>query len=141
MNLTKPEEFLHISYSKVSSDGKTLRPAYLVWDLKKLFPKLVVTEEEALLMTQRELTPGEGLEFVIRGVRDRYLGVDESWKELYTWYRQNEGQKVDRILDAGFSKRNRMRLQEKKQQNYTGRKSSSVLQGWSGSRPVPMRIF
>ena len=84
MNLTKPEEFLHISYSKVSSDGKTLRPAYLVWDLKKLFPKLVVTEEEALLMTQRELTPGEGLEFVIRGVRDRYLGVDESWKELYT---------------------------------------------------------
>ena len=55
MNLTKPEEFLHISYSKVSSDGKTLRPAYLVWDLKKLFPKLVVTEEEALLMTQREL--------------------------------------------------------------------------------------
>ena len=43
MNLTKPEEFLHISYSKVSSDGKTLRPAYLVWDLKKLFPKLVVT--------------------------------------------------------------------------------------------------
>ena len=92
-------------------------------------------------MTQRELTLGEGLEFVIRGVRDRYLGVDESWKELYTWYRQNEGQKVDRILDAGFSKRNRMRLQEKKQQNYTGRKSSSVLQGWSGSRPVPMRIF
>ena len=105
MNLTKPEEFLHISYSKVSSDGKTLRPAYLVWDLKKLFPKLVVTEEEALLMTQRELTPGEGLEFVIRGVRDRYLGVDESWKELYTWYRQNEGQKVDRILDAGFFKK------------------------------------
>ena len=105
MNLTKPEEFLHISYSKVSSDGKTLRPAYLVWDLKKLFPKLVVTEEEALLMTQRELTLGEGLEFVIRGVRDRYLGVDESWKELYTWYRQNEGQKVDRILDAGFFKK------------------------------------
>mgnify|MGYP000231817097 CR=1 FL=1 len=56
-------------------------------------------------MTQRELTPGEGLEFVIRGVRDRYLGVDESWKELYTWYRQNEGQKVDRILDAGFFKK------------------------------------
>ena len=42
---------------------------------------------------------------MIRGVRDRYLGVDESWKELYTWYRQNEGQKVDRILDAGFFKK------------------------------------
>ena len=31
----------------------------LIWDLKKLFPKLVITEEEALRMTQRELTPGE----------------------------------------------------------------------------------
>lgn len=105
MNLTKPEEFLHISYSKVSSDGKTLRPAYLIRDLKKLFPGLAVTEEEALLVTQRELTLGEGLEFVIRGVRDRYLGVDESWKELYTWYRQNEKKKIDRILDAGFFKK------------------------------------
>ncbi len=140
MNLTKPEEFLHISYSKVSSDGKTLRPAYLVWDLKKLFPKLVVTEEEALHDTE-ELTPGEGLEFVIRGVRDRYLGVDESWKELYTWYRQNEG--------AESGQNSGCRIFQKKPDALTGEeaaelyreKSSSVLQGWSGSRPVPMRIF
>ncbi len=33
MNLTKPKEFLYISYSKVSSDGKTLRPAYLIWNI------------------------------------------------------------------------------------------------------------
>ena len=45
MNLTKPEEFLHISYSKVSSDGKTLRPAYLVWDLKNCFRSLLLQKK------------------------------------------------------------------------------------------------
>lgn len=120
MNLTKPEEFLHISYSKVSADGKTLRPAYLIWDLKKLFPQLVITEEEALRMTERELTPGEGLDFVIRGVRDRYLGVDESWKELYTWYHKNERQKVARILDAGFYQKKADTLDEEQARELYG---------------------
>ena len=30
MNLTKPSERLEICYSKVSQDGKSLRPAYLI---------------------------------------------------------------------------------------------------------------
>ena len=79
---------------------------------------------------------------MIRGVRDRYLGVDESWKELYTWYRQNEGQKVDRILDAGFFKKKPDALTgEEASRIIRGEKCSSVLQGWSGSRPVPYAHF
>ena len=74
-------------------------------------------------MAQRELTPGEGLEFVIRGVRDRYLGVDESWKELYTWYRQNEGQKWTEFWMQDFSKETGCAYRRRKQQNYTGRKA------------------
>lgn len=37
MNLTKPSEKLYLSFSKVSSDGKALRPAYLVQDIRRLF--------------------------------------------------------------------------------------------------------
>ena len=71
-------------------------------------------------MTERELTPGEGLYFVIRGVRDRYLGVDESWKELYTWYHKNEGQKVVRILDAGFYQKKADTLDEEQARELYG---------------------
>jgi len=46
MNLTKPRERLYVSFSKVSTAGKSLRPAYLVNELRKLFPKLVVQDEE-----------------------------------------------------------------------------------------------
>ena len=38
--LTKPSQKVILSYSMSSGDGKALRPAYLVFDLMKLFPKL-----------------------------------------------------------------------------------------------------
>ena len=40
LNLTKPSEKLDIYYSKVSADGKSVRPSYLIQELQKLFPKL-----------------------------------------------------------------------------------------------------
>ena len=43
-------------------------------------------------MTQRELTPGEGLEFVIRGVRDR-IWVWMNPEELYTCIGRMKGRK------------------------------------------------
>ena len=46
MNLTKPSERLFIYYSKVSSGGKTIRPAYLIQELRRLYPKLRVQDEE-----------------------------------------------------------------------------------------------
>ncbi len=39
MNLTKPSEYLEIYYSKVSPDGKSMRPSYLIQELRRrLFP-------------------------------------------------------------------------------------------------------
>ena len=46
MNLTKPSERLEICYSKVSQDGKSLRPAYLIQEFRKLYPGLKVQDEE-----------------------------------------------------------------------------------------------
>ena len=36
MNLTKPSEKLKVYYSKVSADGKALRPSYLIQELLRL---------------------------------------------------------------------------------------------------------
>lgn len=40
MNLTKPSEYLYLSYASMEDDGSTLRPAYLIPEINKLYPKL-----------------------------------------------------------------------------------------------------
>ncbi|MEI3218993.1 MAG: hypothetical protein V8S08_04345 [Lachnoclostridium sp.] len=53
LNLTKPTERLYIYYSKVSSDGKSIRPAYLVQEICSLYPELEIIEED-IKRTQRQ---------------------------------------------------------------------------------------
>lgn len=42
MNLTKPSECLYLSYASMEDDGSTLRPAYLIPEIQKLYPKLQI---------------------------------------------------------------------------------------------------
>src|SRR5699024_3083588 len=60
MNLTKPAERLFLSWSKVSADGKTLRPAYLVSDIRRLFPSILPADEEKRTLCEREVTRKTG---------------------------------------------------------------------------------
>lgn len=42
MNVTKPTDKLYIAYSKVDNSGKSVRPSYLINELKNLYPKLKI---------------------------------------------------------------------------------------------------
>lgn len=133
MNLTKPSEKLYLSFSKVSSDGKALRPAYLVQDIRRLFPGILVQDEEMRPLCERELTKTTGAMYLAKGLQNRRTGLDAEWKELYSWYKRQEnagdeeaeeicsGQKpggkgeedvflLQRILDAAFYKKEPDRL-------------------------------
>lgn len=46
MLMSKPQEKLFISFSKLSEDGKSLRPSYLINTIKELFPGIVVENTE-----------------------------------------------------------------------------------------------
>lgn len=107
MNLTKPTEYLSLSWSRVSGDGKSLRPAYLISDIRRLFPGIGVTDEEKRGMKEREITRQTGILKVAGGVRDRRLGVSDEWKELYGWFmRDGENrEEIRQILNAGFLKK------------------------------------
>lgn len=102
MNLTKPSQKLYLSFSKVSSDGKALRPAYLVQDIRRLFPELEVQDEEMRRLAERELTRDMGAAYVAKGLSGRRQGIREEWKELFTWYQRQEPESMGRILDAAF---------------------------------------
>lgn len=107
MNLTKPSKSLQIYYSKVSSEGKSVRPSYLVQELFRLYPHLVLQDEDQKKLCERELTEGIGLDFLIRGFRDRKEGMDQTFMELYTWYKREPKwrDKVESLLRAGYYQR------------------------------------
>ncbi len=110
MNLTKPKERLFLSYSKVSSDGKSLRPAYLVQEIKKLYPKLVLKDEEKRTLKEQELTMSSIKEYVIRGVQKKKGELSNEWKELYSCYSRSHKEEIGKILDAVFYKKEKEML-------------------------------
>ena len=107
MNLTKPSKRLEIFYSRVSSDGKSLRPSYLIQEIRRLYPDLVLQDEEAKGFGEREWTEGLGLEAWIHGLGSLGRGVDSAWMELHPKSRVDPAwkEKTDRLLDAGFYRR------------------------------------
>ena len=107
MNLTKPSKRLEIFYSRVSSDGKSLRPSYLIQEIRRLYPDLVLQDEEAKGFGEREWTEGLGLEAWIHGLGSLGRGVDSAWMELHRKSRVDPAwkEKTDRLLDAGFYRR------------------------------------
>ena len=104
MNLTKPSGKLKIFYSKVSADGKSLRPSYLIQDMKKLYPGIQVQDEEDKTFAEKELTEKQGIELLIQGLRKKDTGMNQVWQELYTWYKKSPKwqEKVERLVEAGY---------------------------------------
>lgn len=101
MNLTKPSKRLEIYYSKVSADGKSIRPSYLIQELKKLYPFITIQDEEEKGLKEKELTEKTGIWYLIQGFRD---GDNEAWQELYAWYLRSPRWrgKVEELLRAGL---------------------------------------
>mgnify|MGYP001859527860 FL=1 len=112
MNLTKPSEYLFLSWSKVSGDGKTLRPAYLVQDIRRLFPDIKVCDEEKRPLSEREMTRKGGIRMLAEGIRERRAGLGGDWKEMYTWFGRDEKSRpeLEQILRAGFLRKGGDRL-------------------------------
>lgn len=107
LHLTKPSEYLYLSFSKVSKDGKSLRPAYLIQDIRRLFPDIHIVNEERRKASEHEITRKTGLDMVASGLRDRMSGLDAQWKELYTWFLRDgrDKEQIRQILNAAFLKR------------------------------------
>lgn len=103
LNLTKPAQSLDIYYSKVSSDGKSMGPSYLIQEIMRLYPQLQSEDEQERGMLHKEWTEALGIQGLIQGLRDP-SGMDAAWQELYAWYLRSpvwKG-KVESLLRAGY---------------------------------------
>jgi len=110
LNMTKPSEKLYLSYAKVNSAGKSMRPAYLVDVVQKMFPALEVEHPELRSSLEQIVTRKEGETYLARELREYVDGTlsPEKEKEFYTIYRVygEEGltEKRDFFTEAAFKR-------------------------------------
>jgi len=91
--LTKPEEYLHLSFSLGDVEGKALRPSVLISRIKKIFPKL--SQESDLIMSEESdfiSSPGATFSYLGQALRELLDADDFSdvWKDVLSWYVSQE---------------------------------------------------
>lgn len=108
MVMTKPEEKLFLSYARMSEDGKSLRPSYLIQTVNGMFPTLSIQQTEGGLLSRiwnenaglMELT--EGLQsYISRGGSEK----NPDYAELFEWYAGNPDymKRLRKLVDSAFS--------------------------------------
>ena len=109
--LTKPSDGIVLSFSRAGADGKTLRPAYLVSDLLKMFPRLHVREIDERV-NAAELTRETGVSYLVKGLQKKSEGLSGAWQELYSWYRKHPEwcRQIEQLLEATFYRKPTERL-------------------------------
>lgn len=109
LSMTKPTEHLYLSYSRLGSDEKAVRPAYLIGDVQKLFPAIQVVNEDAVSFVEKESTLDGGIDFLTRGLLNRQQGLSNEWKAIYTWYYNHPKyrKRVEEIVKTAFFQKKR----------------------------------
>ena len=107
LNLTKPSRRLEIFYSRLSPDGKTMRPSYLIQEIRKLYPDLQVGKVEEAGFSDREWTDALGFAEWAKGIPGAMEAPDKVWMELYRRYRQDPkyAGEAERLMKAGSYQR------------------------------------
>ncbi len=109
LNMTKPSEKLYLSYAKIGNDGRSLRPAYLIDLVKKLYPALTVETPENAPMEEQLVCSADGIGLMADMLRE-YAGgrlSGESTRQMYTFYhsyhsRAQYQDTVDRLIETAF---------------------------------------
>ena len=88
LNMTKASEKLFLSYARQGSDGKSVRPAYLVDTMKKMFPELITQIPQNRPVLEQIITPTEGRDYLAAGLREYAGGLltKEKEREFFTLY-------------------------------------------------------
>lgn len=126
LNMTKPSDYLYVTFSKVNSEGKALRRSYLIGTLLKMFPQNEIIEFEEEMAEAGVLTPKSSMNFFLSGlaaykeVTEEKQGEDgkmdeaqernskdkkrKLWDALAKWYLSNPEfeSEVSKLLDAFY---------------------------------------
>lgn len=100
LNMTKPSEQLYLSYAKVNSEGKGIRPSYLIDTVRKLFPAMSVEYPQNRSRLEQIEGRQEGARYLAEELREYVEGTlpEEERQDFYLMYRAYEANAVGRDL-------------------------------------------
>ena len=100
LNMTKPSEQLYLSYAKVNSEGKGIRPSYLIDTVRKLFPAMSVEYPQNRSRLVQIEGRQEGARYLAEELREYVEGTlpEEERQDFYLMYRAYEADAVGRDL-------------------------------------------
>lgn len=112
MNMTKPSERLYLSFSRINSQGKSIRPSYLVDMIEKLFPQITVESPDNRKQPFDSIVgKKDGLILLAEELRDYSAGREgtlsrEELRSLYRIYEKDEAYAgyIDNLKEAAFSR-------------------------------------
>ncbi len=105
LNMTKPKDRLYVTYHKVSGDGKSVNPSFLIGKIKQLFPKIKIKDEDTEELDIEHILRDEGLNFLAEGLRAYHeKETSDLWKELYLYYKSEEDKclTLDKLVEGAF---------------------------------------
>ncbi len=110
LNMTKPSERLYLSWAKVNSAGKSIRPAYLVDVVRRLYPGIEIQYPQLRSLAEQIVTGREGARYLAEGLREYVEGIlpGEREQEFFTVYRVYGDEKLqgtrDSLTEAAFKR-------------------------------------
>ena len=109
MNLTKPTDRLVLSYSELGTDGKSVRPAYLISKIESLYDGIEVDRPEDAPFEEQVSCVNDSLDNLAEMMREYSLGIldDKEKTELSTLYeivgkKYEEKSLLDKLTEAAF---------------------------------------
>lgn len=126
LNITKPSNKLYLSYSDNSMDGKSLRPSHILHDFAKMYPNLVIENEDEL--SSMWLSIPKALKRFVLPDRDLQLDNDTALM-LYGNIIQESVTRLEGFAACEFSHflKYGLELQERKQYQIEAKDTGSLV--------------
>lgn len=116
---SSPMERLYISYALGTIDGKSLQPSLYIDILKMIFP-YIKEQTDISNKDQYEYISNDNTTYdiLVENIRKHIKGskIDDIWKAVYTWYKDNDTRRFD-MIENGFNYKNEIPKIEKEYMN------------------------
>lgn len=100
-NLSKPSDYLWISYSASDEDGKEIRPSEIVDNLRRVFPGIPVEKDVLNRSEVKDLVGGRlsTLRHLTAALQEAKKGakIDGAWEPVVDWFAANHKRELERV--------------------------------------------
>ena len=106
LNMTKPSEKLILSYVGMNSEGKAVRPSYLIETVKKLYPNLIIERPEKAGELEQVAGERDALELFAKKIRE-FCETGEITADIASLYmalteRETTRRKTQELMQLAF---------------------------------------